>query len=112
MVVAENGMLAESSLKFKEEFTNVKRIGTHMNLSKRLLKAKQYVVSFILNRLPLWVKFSENYQIMFGDGTGDNLKGITRYEAWIVFPNSLPVIMLPSLPVPLSHSRLQTARQS
>jgi phage capsid family len=44
------------------------------------LKAKQYVVSFILNRLPLWVKFSENYQIMFGDGTGDNLKGITRYE--------------------------------
>lgn len=80
MVVAENGMLAESSLKFKEEFTNVKRIGTHMNLSKRLLKAKQYVVSFILNRLPLWVKFSENYQIMFGDGTGDNLKGITRYE--------------------------------
>lgn len=80
MVVSENGMLAESSLKFKEEFTNVKRIGTHMNLSKRLLKAKQYVVSFILNRLPLWVKFSENYQIMFGDGTGDNLKGITRYE--------------------------------
>lgn len=80
MVVSENGMLAESALKFKEDFTNVKRLGTHMNLSKRLLKAKQYVVSFILNRLPLWVKFSENYQIMFGDGTGDNLKGITRYE--------------------------------
>lgn len=80
MVVSENGMLAESALKFKEEFTNVKRLGTHMNLSKRLLKAKQYVVSFILNRLPLWVKFSENYQIMFGDGTGDNLKGIIRYE--------------------------------
>lgn len=80
MVVSENGMLAESALKFKEEFTSVKRIGTHMNLSKRLLKAKQYVVSFILNRLPLWVKFAENYQILFGDGTGDNLKGITRYE--------------------------------
>lgn len=79
-VVAENGMLAESALKFKEEFTSVKRIGTHMNLSKRLLKAKQYVLSFILNRLPLWVKYAENYQIMFGDGTGDNLKGITRYE--------------------------------
>ena len=38
LVVSENGMLAESSLKFKEEFTNVKRIGTHMNLSKRLIK--------------------------------------------------------------------------
>ncbi|MEG0889381.1 MAG: phage major capsid protein, partial [Bacteroides sp.] len=79
-VVSENGMLAESSLKFKEEYTNVKRIGTHMNLSKRLLKAKSYVVSFILNRLPLWVKTAENYQILFGDGSGDNLKGITTYE--------------------------------
>ena len=35
-VVSENGMLSESSLKFKEEFTNVRRVGTHMNLSKRL----------------------------------------------------------------------------
>lgn len=80
IVVSENGMLSESSLKFKEEYTNVKRIGTHMNLSKRLLKAKRYVVSFILNRLPLWVKTAENYQILFGDGTGDNLKGITTYD--------------------------------
>ncbi len=79
-VVSENGMLSESTLKFKEEFTNVKRVGTHMNLSKRLLKAKSYVVSFILNRLPLWVKTAENYQILFGDGSGDNLKGITTYE--------------------------------
>lgn len=51
-----------------------------MNLSKRLLKAKSYVVSFILNRLPLWVKTAENFQILFGDGSGDNLKGITTYE--------------------------------
>ena len=79
-VVSENGMLSESSLKFKEEFTNVRRVGTHMNLSKRLLKAKSYVVSFILNRLPLWVKTAENFQILFGDGSGDNLKGITTYE--------------------------------
>lgn len=80
VMVSENGMLAESSLKFKEAFTNVRRVGTHMNLSKRLLKAKSYVVSFILNRLPLWVKSAENYQILFGDGTGDNLQGITTYE--------------------------------
>lgn len=80
VVVSENGMLSESFLKFREEFTNVKRVGTHMNLSKRLLKAKSYVVSFILNRLPLWVKTAENYQILFGDGTGDNLKGITTYD--------------------------------
>lgn len=79
-VVSENGMLEESSLKFEEETTNVKRIGTHMNLSKRLLKSKTYLVSFILNRLPAWIKMAENYQIMFGDGSGDNLKGITKYD--------------------------------
>lgn len=79
-MVSENGMLEESTLKFVEETTTVKRLGTHMNLSKRLLKSKAYLTSFILNRLPSWVKIAENFQILFGDGTGDNLKGITQYE--------------------------------
>lgn len=78
--VSENGMLAESSLSFVEETSNVKRIGTHMNISKRLLKSKTYLVSFILNRLPSFVKIAENYQILFGDGQGDNLKGLTAYD--------------------------------
>lgn len=78
--VSENGMLEESTLKFAEETAHVKRVGTHMNLSKRLLKSKTYLVSFILNRLPSWVKMAENYQILFGDGQGDNLKGITQYD--------------------------------
>lgn len=80
MVVVENGMLVELLLKFKEEFMNVKCIGIYMNLLKCLLKVKQYVVLFIFNCLFLWVKFFENYQIMFGDGIGDNLKGIICYE--------------------------------
>lgn len=78
--VSENGRLSESSFKIKEESSEVKRVGTYLTLSKRLLKSRVYVKSWLLNRLPLWVKMAEDYQIMFGDGTGNNLKGITKYE--------------------------------
>lgn len=78
--VSENGRLSESSFKIKEESSEVKRVGTYLTLSKRLLKSRVYVKSWLLNRLPSWVKMAEDYQIMFGDGTGNNLKGITTYE--------------------------------
>ena len=78
--VSENGRLPQSSFKIKEEFTSVRRIGTFLDISKRLLKSRVYVRSFIVNRLPLWVRMAEDFQIMFGDGQGDNLKGITKYD--------------------------------
>jgi HK97 family phage major capsid protein len=79
-MVSENGRLSESSLKVKEMQTGLSRVGTFMNLSKRMLKAKAYLLSFILNRLPSWVMLAENYQFLYGDGNGDNLKGITKYD--------------------------------
>ncbi|MCL1942620.1 MAG: phage major capsid protein [Candidatus Azobacteroides sp.] len=79
--VSENGRLPKSSFKIREEHTDARRIGTYLDISRRLLKSRIYVRSFIVNRLPLWVRMAEDFQIMFGDGQGDtNLKGITRYE--------------------------------
>ena len=77
--VSENGRLPKSSFKIKEEHTDVRRIGTYLDISKRLLKSRIYVRSFVVNRLPLWVRMAEDFQIMFGDGQGDNLKGITKH---------------------------------
>ena len=76
--VSENGRLPESSFKMKEETANLSRIGTYIPISKRLLKSRAYLRSFILNRLPKWVRMAEDFQIMFGDGNGDNLKGIAQ----------------------------------
>lgn len=78
--ISENGRLSQSSFKLKEESSEVKRVGTFLYLSKRLLKSRVYVRSWLINRLDSWVRTAEDFQIMFGDGTGDNLKGITKYD--------------------------------
>lgn len=78
--VAENGMLPESSLKIKEESAQVSRVGHHFKLSKRALKCKTYLRGFVMTCLISGVRDAEDFAILFGDGSGDNLKGITRYE--------------------------------
>lgn len=78
--VAENGTLPESSFKTKEEVAGLNRVGSYVRISKRMMKSRAYVRSFILNLLPEAVYNAMDAQILFGDGTGDNPKGITRYE--------------------------------
>lgn len=75
----ENGRLTASSFKVKEETSGITRVGTYIELSKRLLKSRTYLRNFILNRIASWVRQAENFQILFGDGTGLNMKGITKY---------------------------------
>lgn len=77
---SENGRLSKSSFKIKEVSSETKRVGTYLELSRRLLKSRSYVRSWLMNRLHSWVKMAEDFQIMFGDGTGNNLKGITKHE--------------------------------
>lgn len=76
----ENGRLTASSFKVKETTSETARVGTYIELSKRLLKSRTYLRNFILNRIASWVRQAENFQILFGDGTGQNMKGITKYE--------------------------------
>ena len=78
--VPENGMLPESSLSIKEETAQVSRVGHHFKLSKRALKCKTYLRGYVMNCLLSGVRDAEDFAIIFGDGSGDNLKGITRYE--------------------------------
>ena len=78
--VPENGMLPESSISIKEEASQVSRVGHHFKLSKRALKCKTYLRGYVMNCLISGVRDAEDFAILFGDGTGDNLKGITRYD--------------------------------
>lgn len=77
--LSENGRLPKSAVKMKEVTYEVKRVGTYLPISKRLLRSRQYIKNFIMTRLPKWVRMAENFQIMFGDGTGDNLLGIAKH---------------------------------
>lgn len=78
--VTENGRLPESSIKAKEVQTGTKRLGTHMRISKRMLKSRVYIRSFILNMLPEAVWMAEDWNILFGDGNGENLLGIVNHQ--------------------------------
>ena len=74
--VDENGVLAESSFKVRETSVDVKRIGTHIPISKRMLKSSPFIVNHLRNRLPAQVRYYEDFQFLWGDGQGNNLLGI------------------------------------
>ncbi|MBE6310569.1 MAG: phage major capsid protein [Bacteroidales bacterium] len=78
--VTENGKLPESSIRAKEIQTGTKRLGTFMRISKRMLKSRVYIRSYILNMLPEAVFMAEDYNILFGDGNGENLLGIANQQ--------------------------------
>jgi hypothetical protein len=77
-VRSENGRLPQSSFKVKEITDSVKRIGTFLRVSKMLLKSRVYIRSFLINRLPKWIRQAEDFQVLFGDGLGENLTGIAK----------------------------------
>lgn len=75
-VVTENGVLQESAFKLREATVDAKRLGTHVDISKRMLKANQFLMNHLMTRLPAQVKYHEDFQLLFGDGTGNNLQGL------------------------------------
>ena len=78
--VTENGRLPESSFKAKEVQTGTKRLGIHLPISKRMLKSRVFIRSFILKMLPEAVYQAEDWNILFGDGNGENLLGIANHK--------------------------------
>lgn len=78
--VAENGALPEETFKIKEVSATTKRIGAHLNVSKRLLKSRIFLQSWLVNTLPHNVWMAEDNQLLFGDGAGNNVLGIANTE--------------------------------
>jgi len=76
--VTENGRLPASSFDVKEVTVPTKRLGTYIRLSKRMLKSRVYVRSYVLAMLPEAVLMAEDAGILFGDGNGEQLEGIAN----------------------------------
>ena len=77
-VNTENGELAESNFKVREATVDAKRIGTHVPISNRMLKSATFVLNHLMQRLPAQVKYYEDFQLLWGDGTGNNVTGIFK----------------------------------
>lgn len=74
----ENERLAESSFKVREAVTDVKRIGTHIVISKRMLRSLPFLQSHLETRIPALVRYFEDFYLLFGDGVGLNPTGIFK----------------------------------
>lgn len=79
-MLAENTEAPLSVFKTKENTWSVKRIARAMEISKRYFKTNGlgWVVNWILSRLPDQLQFVEDFQLLFGDGTGNNVDGIAK----------------------------------
>lgn len=78
--VTENGLLPESAFSVKDVTTGTKRLGTTIFVSRRMLKSRVWVRSYLLNRIPVCIAMAEDWNILFGDGQGENLEGIVNNE--------------------------------
>jgi HK97 family phage major capsid protein len=76
--VTENGELPESAFSLKEVTATPARVGTHIKLSKRMLKSRIFLRSWLLATLPDRIYLAEDWNMLFGDGSGDQLKGIVN----------------------------------
>ena len=76
--VTENGELPESAFTLKEVVANTARIGTHIKLSKRMLKSRIFLRSWLLATLPDRIYLAEDWGMLFGDGAGENLLGVAN----------------------------------
>ena len=100
VMLAENGQAPESVFKSKENTWGLKRIANSMRISKREIKTNglQWVVDKVLAKLPDATLFVEDVQLLFGDGTGNNVKGLTvDAQALNLTPNTYAAASIASV---------------
>jgi len=91
VMLAENGEAPESVFKSKENTWTLKRIANSMRISKREIKVNglQWVIDKVLAKLPDATLFVEDVQLLFGDGAGNNVKGLANdAQAFDLTPNT------------------------
>lgn len=91
VMLAENGQAPESVFKSKENTWGLKRIANSMRLSKREIAVNglKWVMDKVLSKLPDATLFVEDVQLLFGDGQGDNVLGLTKgAQAFDLAPNT------------------------
>jgi HK97 family phage major capsid protein len=91
VMLAENGEAPESVFKSKENTWGLKRIANSMRISKREIGVNglQWVLDKVLSKLPDATLFVEDVQLLFGDGSGDNVLGLTKEaQAFNLAPNT------------------------
>lgn len=75
-MVSETGEAPSLDIATTEKSVEAKRIAGYMTVSNRVFRSANYLVSHLRNRLPEKLNVIEDFQLLFGDGNGENLEGI------------------------------------
>ena len=76
-VTAEGSEYKQSDFDLKLKTATVRKITSYIIVSEEMLEDVEGLNSYISLRLPSKLKLKENYQLLYGDGTGINLSGLT-----------------------------------
>ena len=76
--LTENQATGKTSFKLRPANLTAGRIGTHLIVSKRMLKNEKYLMSHIASRIPQQIKKAEDTQILNGAGAGADLIGLMQ----------------------------------
>jgi HK97 family phage major capsid protein len=80
-ITAEGSDYKQSAFDLKVVSVNVRKITNYIIISEEMLDDVEGLVSYISVRLPSKLKLKEDQQLLYGDGLGINIKGITEYAA-------------------------------
>jgi HK97 family phage major capsid protein len=90
-VLAENTAAPESVFTSEENTWGVKRIANSMRISKRWFKVNglQWVIDYVLAKLPDATYTVEDFELLFGDGSGNHVTGLAKTaQAFDLTPNA------------------------
>jgi len=77
--VAEGTDKPESDIDLEAKDAPVRLIAHTMRVSKQMLDDISYLASYLGQRARYGIRLEEDDQILYGDGTGENLTGISQY---------------------------------
>jgi len=75
-MVAEEGLKPEATWDLSEVDSIVKKIGVVARMSDEMFNDYAQVRDYVNQRLPFMVKQREEFQLLTGDGTGNNILGV------------------------------------
>lgn len=78
--VAEGGVYPETQFELTEQSSPVRKISVYLAITDEQLEDIAQVRGYVDNRLPFMVRQRLDSQILAGDGSAPNLKGLTTYS--------------------------------
>lgn len=90
--VAEGALKPQVDYDLSYQTTNVKKIAGHIRISEEMIEDVPYITNYITTRGAEDLRLVEDAQILYGDGTGQNLRGITLDAAAFSRPTGMGTV--------------------